>query len=201
MTDEANKRLEFLFSEAEKACERHGLDRQFLTGIYQSDDWKFCILAASFIEAVLNEILSRGLKFQIKEGENLDNVDFAKFVERLPMLGRSGRWTLAKICQCPEDSLDFIESLFLIRNAYAHKISNTTKSLLDICKGHPESNKIFRGFNVLANDTDNSEFLKGIQAEPRLLNFAILDNLQRFLALANLMSKKTLSEPAAQGPT
>jgi hypothetical protein len=188
--EERRKRTEFLFAESEKFCEKIGLPKDFIIKVYQSDDWAFCVQSASLIESVLNELLHRGLKFELGKGKFFDKADFSSFVERLPMLGRIGRKELARICGAATDDLNFIEALFLLRNAYSHDIRNANTSLFDMVTDHPEKQKLLRGFNILANDESAEKFAAAIAQDHGILKFAILDWMQRFIALANLINAR-----------
>jgi hypothetical protein len=186
--DEVKKRTEFLFGECRKFCDKLGLPADYIVDIYKADDWRFCVLSASILESVLNEILHRGLKFEARKGQFVEDIDFSSFVERLPMLGRAGRHALAKICGASKEDLDFLECLFLVRNAFVHDVRNANKSLFEMVMNHPEKPKLLRGFNVLANDPESKHFLKIIEQHQGMLKFAVFDQMQKFIALANLMN-------------
>jgi hypothetical protein len=187
--DEIEKRIEFLLGESKKFCEKLGLPADFIIEIYKADDWRFCVLSASVLESVLNEVLHRGLKFETGKGQFVEGADFSAFVERLPMLGRTGRHALAKTCGASKEDLDFIECLFVVRNAYVHDVRNANKSLLEMVMNHSQKSKLLRGFNVIANDHESKHFLQMIK-QKNMLKFAILDQMQRFIALANLINAK-----------
>ena len=188
-SDDTTKRLERLFAEGDRFCERMGLPREFTKTLYRSDDWSFCILSASIVEAALNEILVRGIKFQ-HDKILIEGSQFANFIERLPMLGRSGRHALAKIIDLPIEFVDFIEALFIVRNAYAHRLSNVTKSVHEIVQDHPERNrllKIFTGFEGKNAET----FMEMAKADAGVTKFAVFEALLRFCLLMNLVAKDT----------
>lgn len=122
----------------------------------------FFILLACIIEAVLNETIAKGLRFMLTREKPIGGTEFSEFVERLPMLGRSGRHALAKACKMPDDLLAYVEAVFLVRNSYAHKLSNVNKTIHELVFSHLEKKKLIRAFNPLANDTDDKRFLEGL---------------------------------------
>jgi hypothetical protein len=172
--EEIRERLDFLFAESEEIIQRFGLSKGFVAKLFKADDWTFFILLACLIEAVLNETIAKGLKFMLTQEKQIGGTDFSEFIERLPMLGRSGRHALAKACKMPDDLLAYVEAVFLVRNSYAHKLSNVNKTIHELVFSHSEKTKLIRAFNPLANDPEDQRFLEELIQDKSLLRYSAL---------------------------
>jgi hypothetical protein len=182
--EEVDKRNEFLFAECKKLGARLKLPEDFLVKIFTApDDWTFCILLSSVIEAMLNEFLARGLKFQI--AGKITEASFSGPVEKLSMLGRTGRLTFAREAGLPTSFADYVEGVCLVRNSYAHSFANISKSLPEIVKSHPENRRLMKFLSVAKDDADGTVFSAWIEKDPSLLRYALYDSMMKLSAVIN----------------
>lgn len=135
MTDDGTK--DHPFGRAIRAAgqieESLGLKPGFLVELSEETDWSFVIKTSAVIEAALEQHVRKHC-FASKSGwAPRDEAKFEKFVRDLPMDGRTGKIQLANAYGMLLDrDLAFIKSLQELRNRYAHRPSNISKSIREM---------------------------------------------------------------------
>lgn len=184
-------RYEKLGKEGRQFALRLNLSDNFLQKVLDGDDWTFCILCASMVEAALNELLVGGLKYEFGKLV-ISGSELSDFIERLPMLGRNGRHALAKAIGLSKGHLDFIEALFVIRNAYAHRLNGISKSVYDLVMNHPDGERLLRKLNLVFGEGGAELFAASVKGKPELLRLAIIDSVLQICAIANVIAHRDL---------
>ncbi len=109
-----------------EAARKAGLTNQFFDQLERDSDWALVIKCHAMLETAV--------KIQIKDEfyrTNHKRVD--KYVDNLPLCGRTGALELAKSLNLVDDSsYRFIEALSSVRNRFVHRVSNFDSSIESI---------------------------------------------------------------------
>jgi len=110
------------------------------------------------------------------------------------MLGRTGRCALLRKIGVSKGHLDFIEGLFIIRNAFAHRLSEVPRSLLHVVENHSDSQSLWRKLNMVHEDGGVEVFISGAKSNPEFLKWAIMDSVLQICRIANVIASKPASD-------
>ena len=105
-----------------------------------------------------------------------------KFVQTLPMNGRTSLQKLLRISGCEIELCDFIESVRIVRNSYAHDIRMLDANLLDVIMGHAEGSRHLRRLAPI-KEYDEKKWIKMIGQDDGVLRYGIFFETLRFLTL------------------
>ena len=118
MADEENfalARLEKLQVDAKDFCNDIGLHETFLKDLFnETDCWAFIIKTDTLLETACRYLVANSLYFKLPRKDSVESSP-KKFIQKLPYEGRSSIIQLLKEANCPEDHIQFITAVRMIR--------------------------------------------------------------------------------------
>ncbi len=172
-----------LIEDSEKFCEAVGLNKNLISLIIQIDnDWAFILKVDALLETAAKEILRKHLNFKL--ASRTANVDaMEKFIDALPLLGRTSVLELLKAAGCPKVDINFISAARLVRNAYAHNVRNLDVPMMELIKQRNDRINLMKHMSAM-NDPTEAEVIAMHKKDASFPRFGIITSTMRFLLFA-----------------
>jgi hypothetical protein len=184
-----SERISKLLELAADCCQALGLSKNLLPNIYQAEnDWEYVLKTDALLETTAKAVIKDHLKIE-RDGipTGADKLD--KFVDALPLNGRTSLMQLLRATGCDQDICDFIEATRWVRNAYAHDIRKVDASLLSVVQGRGDWQNILKKLSPIEK-YDEKKWVEMIEENNELLRFAMFDYTIVFIALSYHISLK-----------
>ena len=183
------KRFEYIYETSQKFCVERGLAKDLIVSIYKSDtDWAFILKVDAMLESAAKFLLRNGLQICLVKTV-FQNELLEDFVDLLPMNGRTSVLKLLDACGLPEYELGFIESVRLVRNAFAHNIEYADFTIIDIIKMRQDKSRLIRFLSSIAS-YDEAALIVDYENDRTFLRFCIWDSMLRFLVFVYHLGQK-----------
>ncbi|RWM13548.1 MAG: hypothetical protein EOR73_28530 [Mesorhizobium sp.] len=178
MNDDST-RFEHLFREANKFCSFIGLSDKLIIGIYKApSDWEFILKVDALLEAAAKQAVKASMG--IKIGPEFISVD--EFVDALPINGRTSLVSLLRVSRMGDEFCDAIQSVRMLRNAFAHDIRQIDEPLISVLLKRNDAVSLLRKLMPIEK-YEHDEVIDHIKKDGSYFRFCILDFVLRILML------------------
>ncbi|MDR7146177.1 hypothetical protein [Rhizobium sp. BE258] len=137
-----------------------------LAEFYREPDYIFVIKIIAAAEPIVNELIEAGMSRSSGGLGGRSNKEMfapiaAFATDKLPLSGRASKIELAqRLEMINDDDIDFLETIAVIRNRYAHNIRNASRPLVDLLKEASSHNakisrKLLYGMDVTFSELPN----------------------------------------------
>ncbi|MER8552744.1 hypothetical protein NKH37_11280 [Mesorhizobium sp. M1217] len=195
MSDDSN-RFDYLLNEANKFCSFVGLSDRLIIDIFKApSDWEFILKVDALLEAAAKHAVKASMRLKI--GPDFIPVD--DFVDTLPINGRTSLVSLLRVSGMGDEFCDAIQSVRMLRNAFAHDIRQIDESLVSVLLKRNDALSLLRKLMPIEK-YDNDEVLEHIKKDGSYFRFCILDFVLRILLLVyhvTLVPKQPADESTA----
>ena len=182
-----------LLEESAKFCKRVGLRKDLIEQIVRTDtDWAFILKVDALLETAAKHIVRHGLQIrlltQVFKGEALYD-----FIDSLSINGRTSILSLLEASGLPDEELRFVESIRVVRNAYAHNIKFADLRLIELIKSRNDKSKLIKQISNIGT-YDEADLIGRYEKDPGFLRFCIISAAMRFLFFAYHLTRKPASK-------
>ena len=157
--------------------------------IYKSSsDWEFILKIDALLEAAARKVV----KVALAANDKMDPDSMEEFVDTLPMRGRTSLLKLLDAAGCREEESRLIECVRVLRNGFAHDITQMTLPLIEVIKSRKDKANLIKGLSYIQNYKE-AELIKMFEKDGSFLWFTILSGALTFMILAY---HSVIKEPA-----
>jgi hypothetical protein len=148
--------------------------------IYKSStDWEFILK----IDALLEAAARRVVKVALTANDKMNPEDMEEFVDTLSMRGRTSLLKLLEASGCGEEEILLIDCVRVLRNGFAHDITQMNLPLIDLIKKRGDKSNLIKGLSYTRN-YEEAKLIKMFEDDGSFLRFTILTGTLTFLILA-----------------
>jgi hypothetical protein len=144
-----------------------------------SSDWEFILKIDALLEAAARKVV----KVAFAANDKMNPDDMEDFVDTLPMRGRTSLLKLLEATGCGEEESHLIECVRILRNGFAHDITQMTLPLIEVIKKRKDKSNLIRGLSYIQNYKED-ELVEMFEKDGSFLRFAILSGTLTFMILA-----------------
>lgn len=142
-------------------------------------DWEFVLK----IDALLETATKFVVKASFQGCKSMDQRKLETFLEALPMRGRTSLLTLLDAAGCPDELIDLIDGVRVLRNAFAHDIVQVGRQLIEVIMARRDRSSLLRKVGFV-DEYDEQKLTAEFMQDGQYLRFCILSGTLTFLVLA-----------------
>jgi hypothetical protein len=173
-------RFERMFNESKKLAALIDVPDNTILEIYKAQsDWEFILKIDALLEAAVRKVVKTNLVGTARMNKGA----IEKFIDTLPMRGRTSLLELLKGCGCAESEIALIDCVRRLRNGFAHDIVQVKLSLIDVIKKRNDKSTLIKGLSYIQN-YDEADLIKMYEKDGSVLRFGIVHGTLIFLILA-----------------
>jgi hypothetical protein len=110
-----------------------------------STDWEFILKIDALLEATARKVV----KVALSANDKMNPDDMEAFVDTLPMRGRTSFLKLLEATGCGEEESLLIDSVRILRNGFAHDITQMTLPLIEVIKKRKDKSALIKGLSYI----------------------------------------------------
>ncbi|UZE46997.1 hypothetical protein ONR75_18505 [Rhodopseudomonas sp. P2A-2r] len=187
--------FKWLMEESKHLASLIGVSSKQIFEIFKAGtDWEFIIKMDALLEAASKAVVKAALA-----NEYLDADDMDEFVDALPMRGRTSILKLLQASGCGDAERNLIDSVRVLRNGFAHDITQMEMSLIDVIKGRKDRTTLLRGLCWI-KEYEEAALIKMYEKDGGLFRFGIVSGALTFMIAAYHSVIKQPEDPVAIGP-
>jgi hypothetical protein len=189
----SSDRFGTLLEESRKFCIGLGLPTDLILAITKADsDWAFILKVDALIETAAKEIVRHALRLKILN-QSIQNSALEDFVDSLPINGRTSIVRLLDAAGLPDETINFIEAIRRVRNAYAHSIKLVDVKLITLIESRKDKSDLLKKLSNI-KQFDEAELIRDYKKDPIFLRFCIIDAAMQVLFFSYHMAVKHAAE-------
>lgn len=172
--------FELMLEEAKKFAALIGISETMIVDIYKAPtDWEFILKIDALLEAAVRKVVKASLIGSVI----LDEDKLERFVDALPMRGRTSLIELLKATQCAEAEIELIDCVRRLRNGFAHDIAQVNSSLIEVIKRRNDKSQLIKGLCYIKNYNE-AELIKSYDEDGQFFRYGIVHGALVFLIAA-----------------
>jgi hypothetical protein len=156
------------------------VDPKTIYAIFKSStDWEFILKIDALLEAAVRKVV----KVALSANEKMNPDDMEAFVDTLPMRGRTSLLKLLEASRCGEEESLLIDCVRILRNGFAHDITQMTLPLIDVIKKRQDKSQLIKGLSW-TKTYEEAKLIEMFEEDGSFLRFTILSGTLTFMILA-----------------
>ena len=144
-----------------------------------STDWEFILKIDALLEAAARKVV----KVALTANDKMNPEDMEEFVDTLSMRGRTSLLKLLEASGCGEEEILLIDSVRILRNGFAHDITQMNLPLIEVIKKRADKSTLIKGLSWTKN-YEEAKLVEMFEKDGSFLRFTILSGTLTFLILA-----------------
>jgi len=177
--DEQNL-FERMNEEAKQFSALIGIPDSTIIDIYKApSDWEFILK----IDALLEAAVRRVVKASLLGSDLVDEDRLERFVDALPMRGRTSLIELLRATPCADTEIQLIDCVRRLRNGFAHDITEINSSLIEVIKKRNDKSALIKGLSYIENYNE-ADLIKWYEEDGGFLRYGIIHGALVFLIAA-----------------
>jgi hypothetical protein len=141
-------------------------------------DWEFILKIDALLEAAVKRVVKQALV-----GASMDSDQIDEFVDSLPMRGRTSLLRLLRASGCEAQELNLIEAVRIVRNGFAHDITQMELPLIEVLKRRKDKSSLLKNLCWIKN-YDEAELIEMYVKDGSMFRFGILTGTFIFMIVA-----------------
>jgi hypothetical protein len=168
-----------MMRESKHLAELIGVSPKQIYEIFKAGtDWEFIIKMDALLEAASKKVVKA-----ILANEYLNQEDINEFVDALPIRGRTSVLKLLAASGCDTPECNLIDSVRVLRNGFAHDITQMEMSLIDVIKSRKDKSTLLKGLCWI-HEYEEDKLIKMYEDDGGLFRFGIVSGALTFMIAA-----------------
>ncbi len=179
-SDPKGERFAWMLEESKRLSALINVPETLIIDIYKCPtDWEFILKIDALLEAAVRKVIKVAMPATTK----IATETVERFVDALPMRGRTSLLMLLEGTGCDKSEIELIDCVRRLRNAFAHDIAQVDSSLIEVVKRHGDKLRLLKGLSY-TKEYEVEKLIQMFENDGSFLRFTIVTGTLTFLILA-----------------
>jgi len=171
--------FKWLMDESKHLASLIGVSPKQIYEIFKAGtDWEFIIKMDALLEAASKRVVKAALAPAYLDATGID-----EFVDALPMRGRTSVLKLLEASGCDDPERNLIDCVRVLRNGFAHDITQMEMSLIDVIKSRKDKSTLLKGLCWI-HKYEEEKLIEMYEKDGSFFRFGIVSGALTFMIAA-----------------